>query len=385
MGAFEARSQTSAQQDHWWSDTLARLEDNLDSLVDDFRSRLRALEPNYFAVPEGDVQQTARDSLGALITQLAGKPVPAHLRGLAARLGIRRARQGVDRDLLLEAVRLDYRVLWAGLARITAPEQASLLLERAEEVLSTVESYVREVQVAFLNERDALAQTSRANETRALTRLLSSEDAESAAAEVSDLLGVPEGGYYEICLIPTEHATEARRQSASLQSTRRRFIVWDLDVGVLFIREQSHHYQQHEFADIPGVSITRIQGLSSVPAAVRGAQLLLPHLTGARLQYDHELWIPFAASVLHDKLHCLGSQALSGLDALPKFEQERLITNFLGYCSTGSIKDTATATFVHRNTVVNRLRTFQEATGLDPTIPIEAARALILIGRNVSS
>ena len=385
MGSYKARAHAPTLQDHWWSETLTRLEENLDSLVDDFRTRLHQLEPNYFAVPEGDVQQTARDSIGALITQLAGKPVPIHLQGLAARLGVRRARQGVDRDLLLEAVRLDYRVLWAGLSRITAPEDASLLLDRAEEVLSTVESYVREVQVAFLNERDALAQTSRANETRALTHLFANEDTESAAAEVADLLGMPEDGFYEVCLIPSDHAAEARRRIASLQSTRQRFIVWEIDVGVLFIREQSRQYLQHEFAEITGVIITMIHGLSNVPAAARSAQRLLPHLAGGGLQHDHELWLPFSATVLRDQLPCLGSQELSELETLPQFERERLITNFLSYCSTGSIKDTAAATFVHRNTVVNRLRAFQEVTRLDPTVPLEAARALILIGRNVSA
>lgn len=363
----------------WWFETLERLELQLETLVDDFIRRLGALTPEYRGVSATDIRDTARASLGLLISQLVGRPSTTDLRGLAEQLGVRRARQGVDRDLLLEAVRLDYRVLWTGLARITPPEHSAHLMRHAEEVLSTVEQYIREVQVAFLNERDALAQSSRANETRAVARLLSAEDPSRVVAEVAELLGITIHADYEIVLVPTDSASEAKRLARASQRSRERFIIWDFDDCVLFVREQRSGPLTHRFNAVRGILIEHVPGLAQVPVAVQAAHRLVPYLKQARLYREHELWLALAAQTLSPLLPCLSEDAVIELRRLPPLEQERLVTNFLSYCETGSIKDTAAATFVHRNTVVNRLRAFHEVTGLNPTVPVEAARALILV------
>lgn len=363
----------------WWFDTLMQLELELETLVDDFIRRLGELAPEYRGVSATDVRDTARDSLGLLISQLAGRPNIADLRRLAEQLGVRRARQGVDRDMLLEAVRLDYRVLWSGLARITPPHHSAHLLQHAEEVLSTVEQYIREVQVAFLNERDALVQSSRANETRAVARLLSADDPAQVVTEVAELLGIPASAEYEVVLVPTDSSGEAMRVASAHQRTRQRFIVWNYDDCVLFVREQQSGPLTHIFDGVQSVLIEHIAGLAAVPSAADAAHRLVAYLEEPRLYREHELWLSLAAQELRPLLPCLGQESLAGLRELPPLEQERLVTNLLSYCKTGSIKDTAEVTFVHRNTVVNRLRAFHAVTGLDPTVPVQAARALILV------
>ena len=50
--------------------------------------------------------------------------------------------------------------------------------------------------------------------------------------------------------------------------------------------------------------------------------------------------------------------------------------------ATGSVKETAAAEFVHRNTVINRAAAFRTATGLDVSIPLQAAVALLGLGRH---
>ncbi len=369
----------TAPQDAWWLATLADLRADMDALVADFISRLRAAGSGYESITAEDLHLTAHETLTLLISELRGEPTPQALRDLPQRLGVRRARQGVDRDRLLEAVRLDYRVLWAGLTRVVDPADSHLLVEHAEVVLSTVEEYIREVQVAFLNERDVLARDSRATETRALARLLSAEDPAAAAEDVAADLGLPVGAAYEAIFVPDSAAAQARQRVADLQYTRQRFLIWDFDDGVLFVRPQSAVLGSHPLAAVRGVVVAEIDGLAGVAAAARLAHRLAPHAPEGRLSDEQELWVPVAAHALAPILPGLSPAALAALRAAAPAERERLVSTFLSYCETGSVKLTAEAGFVHRNTVVNRLRSFHDLTGMDPTVPRDAARALIAL------
>ena len=56
----------------------------------------------------------------------------------------------------------------------------------------------------------------------------------------------------------------------------------------------------------------------------------------------------------------------------------RLATTIAAYLEHGSVQEAADSLFVHRNTVFKRLQSFHDITGLDVTIPRDAAIALIL-------
>ena len=363
----------------WWNITLADLRGDMDALVDDFEVRLRAMGSGYEDVSSADIRATARETLTLLITELSEEPLPDELQDLPHRLGVRRARQGVDRDRLLEAVRLDYRVLWAGLTRVVSPEDTALLVAHAEVVLSVVEDYIGEVQVAFLNELETLALDTRAAETRAIAKLLAAEQPEEVAAEVALELGLPLDAEYEVVLVPSASATEAHRLIADLQHTRARFLLWDFDDGVLFVRPRPEALGKHPLASTRGVVVDEIAGLGGVAEAARLAHRLAPYAPAGRLSDEHELWPPVAAATLSSVLPGLSLAALSGLDSVSPGDRSRIIETFLAYCETGSVKQTAETGFVHRNTVVNRLRTFHDLTGMDPTVPRDAARALIAL------
>lgn len=366
----------------WWITTLVDLRNDMDALVDDFEVRLRALGRGYEDVSSADIRATARETLTLLITELIEEPLPEELQDLPHRLGVRRARQGVDRDRLLEAVRLDYRVLWAGLTRVVSPEDTALLVAHAEVVLSVVEDYIGEVQVAFLNELETLALDTRAAETRAIARLLAAERPEEVAADVALELGLPLDAEYEVVLVPSADAsdtTDAHRLIADLQHTRARFLVWDFDDGVLFVRPRPDALGKHPLATTRGVVVDEIAGLGGVAEAARLAHRLAPYAPAGRLSDEHELWPPVAAATLSSVLPGLSPAALSGLDSVSPGDRARIVETFLAYCETGSVKQTAETGFVHRNTVVNRLRTFHDLTGMDPTVPRDAARALIAL------
>ncbi|WP_053386303.1 helix-turn-helix domain-containing protein [Leucobacter japonicus] len=366
--------------DAWWPVALQCLEADLPRLVDDFLGRLRDLRGGYAAVNGADLRQTAHDTLSYLIAQLAERPVPQSLHDLPQRLGVRRARQGVDRDQLLEAVRLDYRVLWAGLVSIAGDTHAEDLVQHAELVLTSVEDYIHAVQVAFLDERESLASDTRTQETRAFAMLLASDEPRSIAAEVAAQLRFPESAEFEIALIPTPWAPEARRAAAVSERSRQRLFAWDFDDSVLFVRPCSSG--EHPLARIGGVQIAPVDGLAAVPSAVDFAHQLLPFAAAGRLSDENDLWLALAADTAASTMPRVFTSARVAMDRVRADERQRLLDTFSRYCATGSIKRTAEAMFVHRNTVVNRLQMFHRVTGWDPTVPLDAARALLAFGQS---
>jgi hypothetical protein len=219
---------------------LELLAEDRENLVDDFLRRLGDLG-GYTggAVPEDDLRRTASDTLDMLIRRIAGAPLPARLRGLPERLGVRRARQGVPREKLLEAVRLDFRVIWAGLVRAGGPGSSEVLVLHAEEILTTVEEYISDVQAAFLEERAVLARDSRAVTAQAFSRLLNSgERSAEVASEVAAVLGLPEHGRFEVAFVAAPSAVRGGAQGRiTRERDRGRHLSWEFDDGIALVRE----------------------------------------------------------------------------------------------------------------------------------------------------
>lgn len=65
---------------------------------------------------------------------------------------------------------------------------------------------------------------------------------------------------------------------------------------------------------------------------------------------------------------------LAGCGPVERASVEEAVRSYL---RTGNIAETARDLFCHRNTVTNRLRRFHELTGIDLTVPAQAARAVV--------
>lgn len=88
-------------------------------------------------------------------------------------------------------------------------------------------------------------------------------------------------------------------------------------------------------------------------------------------------WARLAARSLNAAGNPILADVESALAACGPVERERLVEAVCAYLASGSIGDSATALFCHRNTVANRLRRFADLTGVDPMIPAEAARLVV--------
>lgn len=362
-----------------WAGMLELLARDREELVEDFLQRLASLGRYEDAtVPQADLRQTATDTFDMLVRQIAGLPLPEHLRDLPERLGVRRARQGVPRERLLEAVRLDFRVLWAGLVRAGGPDSSQVLVLHAEEILSTVEQYISDVQAAFMEERAALERDSRAATAQALSRLLASADrAPEVAAETAPVLGVAEHGLFEVAFV----ASGSRREQRPMTRTPERggYLAWEFDDGLALVREVGRARWPPFPEGATGGIVTDVRGLAEVPAAVEAARALsLRARAGDGLLRDQQAWFAVARDQVLGLLPAFGRERVERFDRLDRDSRARLLETLAHYAATGSVKATAQSLYCHRNTVVNRLQAFREATGLDLTVPVDAAQALVL-------
>lgn len=375
LGTTTERMESAAA----WGRLLERLAADHDALVDDFLQRLDDMggysDP---LVTRDELRRTAGETMDMLIAQLAGSPLSEHLRALPARLGARRARQGVDRERVLDAVRLDFRVIWAGLQRALGDAPADLLVLHAEEVLEVVERYIGDVQVAFLDAQAALERSTRIDQSRALGRLLAAEgDPEHAARAESAALQLPLDGTFEVAFVLERDAERARRALPAIAGAAA--ITWDTGAGAVLVRRsEPEGALLRALEGCRGGYEPAATGLSTLPAV---AALLaeIAALPGTSMATEDEAWTAVAHHRLSPVLPSI-ARVRHDLLELPEPERQRVIDTVRRVCATGSIKESAAALFVHRNTVVNRLAVFRETTGLDIAIPQQAALALLGLG-----
>lgn len=60
-------------------------------------------------------------------------------------------------------------------------------------------------------------------------------------------------------------------------------------------------------------------------------------------------------------------------------ERDQLVETVDAYLRTGSVKATSEQTYCHRNTVINRLKSFESCTGLSPLTIEDAGRIRMLL------
>lgn len=123
-------------------------------------------------------------------------------------------------------------------------------------------------------------------------------------------------------------------------------------------------------------------GLPLVPEAMRVARqvaMALPRSARGRWSIKDN-WIRVASSELRTACDYIRAEVMASGDSLDPQSREQLLTVLRAYLRTGSVRDTAAECFLHRNTVLNRLRRVRDLTGLDVTVPKDSALLLLTFG-----
>lgn len=150
--------------------------DDLDELVDAFVAEIAVLPPYRDGlIPTAEVRADAEASFEMLLRLIAGLPVPHRIADVSERVGRRRAQAGMPLEVLLQAVRLDFRVLWSALLRRADPDDTQALIEGAVTVWEAVERHTVGVHVSYLDEAAVLARERERERNRLVAQLLATD------------------------------------------------------------------------------------------------------------------------------------------------------------------------------------------------------------------
>lgn len=367
-----------------WANLVDRLD--VDALTDTFVG-LVATVPGYDPppVPRAEIVRTGRLSFLALIDGLRSGGLTAQLL-VSSDVGVSRARAGIPITSLMTAIRLDFTVLWQALTSIADADDAELIVRHTGIVLHTVDEYAGQTQRAYLAELQRMREEESSVRQGLIARMFQSphpddEHLRSIAADLD---------------LPPDAPLSVAAATGDDIATLRVFVAEYERAGATVF---AHHFGDTlvvftRAIVLPGSRIAELRerifslrvGLVPVPLGIRKlrqgaetardlARIIAPGETGAMT------WARGWARLAARSLLASGNPVLSdvhlALAECGDAERARLEEAVQSYLRTGLVADSAAELFCHRNTITNRLRRFTELTGVDPTVPEQAARLVV--------
>ncbi|QHK19033.1 PucR family transcriptional regulator [Pseudarthrobacter psychrotolerans] len=382
-----------------WGELVEQLHSRLDVLVDLFMARVQEI-PEYAGNRVGlaELRDTARETFRRLVDGLRDKELQQSGRNgdrdslmrFSSELGTKRARAGISPDALISAVRLDFGILWDDLLLIADPEDAMLLTSRVDRVWRVVDEFATHTHSSYSAERVRMAQEASNIRREFIARLFSKSElsadtiSQAAAALVTD----PDARF-SIVAASGEAASQLRAIAAQgPQSSQRLFVhefggsayvFWALGRTAGGAQPGGSGYLPAGIAGIPCGYVEGFSGLRALPSAARTAErlALLLHPSDRGPLTAADAWARLAKQQLQDAGLDLWADLDSSLSPCRGGERERLEETVRHFLSTGNITTTAQSLFCHRNTILNRLNRFQDLTGIDLTVPSQAARLVV--------
>ncbi len=366
--------------------------DGLDvgKLTDEFIARLGTI-PVYAGspLPQSEIRRTGSTSFEALILAMkATADAPGYLRkrdAIALDVGVSRARAGVPIEALMTAIRLDFSVIWEAITSIAAPADAQLLVEHTARVWEVVDGYAGQTQRSYVAEL-ARIQAEAANLRQGYLATLFSERSMTRAAMelIAAGLGQDAEQEYVVAVAQWDHIPALRVAIADAHASHQVFthsLAGDLVVFYPFEKRPGFDakilYSKLEKLTCgllgDGCLLERVPHAAAVAATL--ARLLGPNEQGAMT------WSRGWARMARRELDRAGAPGLAeverALERCGVTERRRLGEAVQEYLLTGSVALAAESLYCHRNTLMNRLKRFATLTGLDPTIPVQAARLVV--------
>lgn len=401
----------------------------LPELTDRLVEALREQEPAYRSAIEADaaeiwqeVHHSLRHNVGSLIQPREFREA-AHR--TSRRIGEVRAEQGLPLDAVLHAFRMGGAMVWQDLVDDTArrhPEDIRLLVHVAADVWNFVDEHCGVVADAYRRTERRLAWR-RENRQRLMTAALL--DGTAQIAELPDaaaMLGLPEHGRYAVLAVST--ARRAPHATAQQPMTLPDGVdaLWhpgsDAEFAILPLAGNEGVAdpvapltgtatgsataeggdalaaavdEDVELASLaaglaapPGVRVgisSVVDGLAAVGDARRLAETALRACPagGGVVLLDEQL--PAALVVSSPGLgSALAARVLGPLDRLDPADRDVIIETLTAWLdSDGSAQRAGTRLYCHRNTVLNRLRRFEQLTGRCLTRPSDAVEVSLAL------
>lgn len=372
------------------------------ALVDDFIKGLVVVDPyRAGAVPHERLVIDATVTFEYLLHRLVAHcGSPRAIADPAEQVGRDRARRGVPLGALMAAIHLVVSVLWNRFRAHLGDADAAVLVEHVEVLLSVVEEYSRNVQSAYLQEEAVMVQEGDHELVHLWSRLLGGEVGDELFNAVADRLGVHAGSSVLVMAAPASRRDSLWSFYRECWAHHRRphwltragdvvlvlplgsVTVTALPLGSSDIPRQSSHAGPatdaallHRAGAVEAAMAPVCTGVRAVPGAIALARTLasvLPRRQNRAFTL-RDGWLSVVASRLGDAAPFIVREVFTGLSARPVAEQERLLETAEVYVRCGSVVRTAELSYCHRNTIVNRMARLRAFTGLDLSVPEQAA------------
>ena len=369
-----------------WREIVAEVHGHIPRMVEDFFTTFSTTgRYGDSLVSEDELRLTAFEVFARITDVLVGAMDETELRSHAQELGRRRARQGVDLAMLVDAIQLDFDVLWTHLRRAAGTDE-HVLIEHVAHLHSVVTLYNLVVRDAFRMEEARSQHDVRLVHARHLERLLAAENLDPlGVAELARALNIDP---LTTCDVVISHPTSAVELRALFDAPIASGTAYGHGMRGMFVAfwpsTAGTPVDSTALSAIPGIRFSTVTGLAGVRAAARQAPRLfdatgpLPHLSEAP-----DLFWAVAADAIADFEGSPITQ-LTGTIATLRTENTPVYDTLSTYLNSGSIKATAEHLHCHRNTVINRLHHITSLSGLDVTQPKGAALALLCLHRSAS-
>ncbi|MFI5469246.1 helix-turn-helix domain-containing protein [Streptomyces cacaoi] len=384
---------------------LADLPDLTDRLV----AALQDQEPAYRAAVTSDpaatwqeVHRSLRHSVSSLIDPRGSRDAA---RRCSWKIGATRAEQGLPLDALLHAFRLGGSLVWQGLIEETcrtAPEDVRLLVHIAADVWNFVDEHCTLVADAYRQVERQLAWR-RENRLRVLAgALLDGASRIADLPETAHALDLPEEGRYVVVAVTAGCPSDGAGARAAHGRGRR--VYWhtgvEVDYGIVLLGENESQSQsgiqgegevgsgsgspdsrsQCPPSAVPsaygsartGVG-TAVSGLAAVGDARRLADIALDMCprTGGTIRLTEHLPAALVVST-PDLGAALVERVLGPLSGLEPADEAVLLDTLATWLACdGSAQRAGERLYCHRNTVLNRLRRYEQLTGRSLSRPAD--------------
>ncbi|MET8924246.1 PucR family transcriptional regulator [Streptomyces sp. NPDC003509] len=396
--------------------------DTLPELTDRLVEALREQEPAYRAAMEAEPTEIWQEVHHSLRHNVASLIQPREFREAAHRtsrwIGENRAEQGVPLDAVMHAFRMGGAMVWQDLVDDTArrhPEDTRLLVHVAADVWNFVDEHCAVVAEAYRQAERRLSWR-RENQQRLMTAALL--DGTARIADLPDAaaaLELPVQGRYAVLAVAgarrAPHGTGRPPLSLAEGTPALWYTAGDVDLAILplgtappaadaepprdggpeSVPDPGAAGSHGELASLaagltvpPGARVgvsSVVDGLASVGDARRLAETALrscPASGGTVLLDEH---LPTALVVSSPGLGAaLADRVLGPLDRLDPADRDVLIETLTAWLdSDGSAQRAGARLYCHRNTVLNRMRRFEQLTGRCLTRPSDAVEVSLAL------
>ncbi|WP_192496936.1 helix-turn-helix domain-containing protein [Pseudoclavibacter sp. CFCC 14310] len=380
-----------------WREMISQLHDNVEYLVADFIDEMNRLSVYELQQPNhSDLVETAFSSYRSILAAVLAldpekHPSWEHMEHIASELGRTRARAGISVNALVQAIQIDFRIIWDRLLAMSDEQDLAVLATHVKDLWHAVDSYARYAQTSYHVERNLILREDQDQRALMLSRFLSKTSPDTV---LTNSLGVAFGldptATYEVCAGINDPAIGRVRLRAQTYSRRVVFHAEPTQIWVMFWPADIPDSPAHPLralADLSCGHVGRVAGLSQIPAASRAAaeiaRVLEPTDVGPYTVQD--VWTRFAARTLRHRAPQAFISFDRAFEGCSPRERGQLMQTVRTFLLSGSAAEAAATLGCHRNTVLNRLHRLIDLTGLDLTTPRDAAYVHVLLADTSST